>query len=107
MRLMPDGSIILLGSGAFPEQVHELRLRLRKDILALDPGPSRKRDAQPVWTYTVLARLGEHPIGMGMINQLEKSYRDFYGNWPQKHQIELVRPALKLMVFKDKKAILS
>lgn len=105
-RLMPDGSIIMLGSGAFPKQVHELRLKLREDMLALDLGPSHKRDAQPVWTYAVLARIGEHPIGMDKIGQLQRSYRDFRRDWPQTRQAELARPALKLMIFRDKKAIL-
>lgn len=106
LRIMRDGSLVLFGSGEFLESLHELRLKLRESVLPLDLESVLKRDAQPVWTHTVFARLVKSELDRETLSDgVRKMQQQHFPGANQR--VELLDTRLGLMTFTDAKAILS
>jgi hypothetical protein len=108
IRMIPDGSIVLFGSGSLLEAIYELKLKLRKDLFSLDIDFDPRRDRQPIWIYTVFARIGR-PIEMPVVAAMATSYKGFQKTHPAAKAIPLFnskKPKLGLLTFGDHKAIL-
>lgn len=100
LYVMPDGSIILFGSGKFLESMHEFRLKLREQVLPMDLESILARDAQPVWTHTVFSRITDKILP----DQIQKPPERLAGTG---ERINLKNAQISLMTFKDAKAMLS
>lgn len=101
LYVMPDGSLVLFGSGEFLESMHEFRLKLREQVLPLDLESILARDAQPVWTHTVFTRI----IDRILPSQIEAIRARCLAGTGER--IVLENAQIGLMTFKDAKAMLS
>ena len=106
IRLMSDGSLVLFGSGFFLEAMYELKLKLREDLFSLDMNFDPNRDRQPVWIYSVFARIGK-PLTKTVVEAMTKSYARFQRTCPISRPRRLLQPTLGLLTFGDHKAILE
>ena len=94
-------AVLLFGSneGGFLSAMNELRLRLMRSVLlSVPPGGGRK---QPLWAHSVLGR---------KVDALSAAVFQGLPQWPLpgvEARVAAKDPYLALMVFRDKKALLS
>ena len=98
--IIPDGSLVLFGAGEFLKLMHEVRLKLRERVLPQNLESTLARDAQPVWTHTVFARVVDIVSPIQVQEMQEKAMQN------RGEKIELAEVKLGLMIFNDLKAML-
>ena len=102
LNLLPDGSIVLFGSGELLKAMHKLRVKLRKSIISVDLGKIFEYDAQPVWIHTAFARIVKKPDLTNFESFVNKAIvkEDLKGE-------SLKNVRFGLMRFEDKKAMME